>query len=273
MMFIAFRNPALRVVLLVLAPCVCGAQTLPSDGMPDGSADRYFGLGVAVGPAYEGSRTSLGRLVFDGHWERSNGTFGTVGDARYDPLHPIQLGYRFAPSPAFAYGPMIALREDWPTFVARQASTRNELVGMAGGFVDFNLTDELKLTGNLLVDMWSSQGSGNALGNLDLRQTSRIGVHHTVALWGGLRWGDGRAARNEFGVTAAQSVVAGFPVYEARAGIEDLHVGANWRWDLTNAWSLSTSGYLAHLTASAAGSPEVQRRDNNIVSVTLLRRF
>lgn len=278
MMSINARNRALSVllrtiVLLVVAPNLCRAQVLPSDPMPEGSVDRYLGIGAAVTPAFEGSRNSVSQPVLDGHWEQSNGAFGTVGDARYDPLHPIQFGFRVAPTPAFAWGPLIALREDWPTFMARHASTRNGLVGTVGGFVDFNLTEDLKLTGNLSVDMWSAQGGGSAVGNLDLRRTARIGAHHAVALWGGLRWGDGLAARDEFGVTSAQSALAGFPAYEAKSGIEDVHIGANWRWDLSNAWSLSTSGYVTHLTGSAAGSPEVQRRDNVSASVTLLRRF
>jgi len=244
--------------------------------MPEGSHDRFWGIGVSVTPTFEGSRESVTRPVVDGSAQWSNGIFlnGALLPSRYDPLHPLQLGYRISPSPAIDFGPMVAIREGWPVFVARQLNTKdNAWAGSAGGFIEFNLTDDMKLTGNLLADLWSSKGAGSLIGNLDLRQTANVAAHHSVAFWGGLRWGDSLAVRNQFGVTAEQAPVTGFPVYGAKGGIEDLHLGADWRWDLSNAWRLSTALYLTRLTGSAAGSPEVQTRNNASASVTLLRRF
>lgn len=268
----------LSLLFVICGPCFAQVQLTDAIAsgpqqlaniMPDGSNDRYIGVEFATMPKYEGSSKSIWLLTLDAQAESSNGTFCTSMPFR--AYTSLQCGDHLGQTPGIDYGPLLALGQSRSAFISPPNGIRGDWMPSAGGFFKYNLTDEIQLTTDLLVDF--GQFHGGVLADLDVRKYTHVAPHQSVAVWGGITWGNRDFAQAQFGVTPSQSATDALAVYSPSAGVEDVHVGVNWRWDLSSAWMLTSGAYVTHLTGNVSGSPQVDKPNNASISIGLVRRF
>jgi MipA family protein len=77
----------------------------------------------------------------------------------------------------------------------------------------------------------------------------------------GVTWADERYMHSFFTITPAQAAVSPLAVYQARAGVLDVHLNGVVTCEISSRWSLGASAYAARLRGDAAGSPVTLRRD------------
>jgi outer membrane protein len=268
------KTPSLLLLLIACGPCL--AQTPSANTMPDGSKDRYIGIAVAILPSYEGSNQTNARFAVEGQMDWSNGIFVTNLPRMYEQTYAqtfFQLGRHLSETPGIDYGPVVTLSRSRPTFLSHRTVDVGDSVdmGAVGGFFKYNLTDELQLTTDLSI--YTGRFRGGALADLDVRKYTRVAPHQSIALWSGLTWGNRDFSQSQYGVTPDQSLNSGFPVYSPTAGVEDVHLGLNWRWEISSSWMMNSGVYATHLTGSVAGSPQIAQPNNVSVSIGLVYRL
>ncbi|MES2151050.1 MAG: MipA/OmpV family protein [Pseudomonadota bacterium] len=287
----------LLVLALAGACASAGAQTPSANPMPDGSRDMYVGLGAVSTPRYEGAqaRHVAALPVLQVEW--SNGMF----------VSGMSAGMHWSNQPVLEYGPLLAVQPrrsesgvdsglggvsgaNSPALAPplntgivppRATPVRfNRLYGMdeigarllAGGFLNYYLTPQLRLTGELLY------GAGNAHNGARLKLgvqkvATGLAPHHTLALTAGLTLVNQDENQAFFGVSKPEAERSFNPAYTASGGVKDVYLGARWNWALTPGWMLSSGLQLARLRGSAASSPLVERSGSVTVSSALAYRF
>ncbi|MEW6023546.1 MAG: MipA/OmpV family protein [Pseudomonadota bacterium] len=263
------------------------AQTPATNPMPDGSRDMYVGLGLASAARYEGAKHSERKLlpVLQVQW--SNGVF----------VSGMSAGMHLSHNPQFEYGPLVELQprrdesgkgggidgiEARYSLVALTVAAlgENRLSGMTpvstrllgGGFLNYYLTPDWRLTGSLLY------GAGNERdgARLDLglqRLAMQVGAHHRISAGAGLSFVNANYNTAFFGVDRIDSLRSGNPVYRPGGGLKDGHVGVRWNWDLSPSWMLTSNLQVQRLAGDARRSPLVERPTNVTVSAALAYRF
>jgi outer membrane protein len=252
------------LAVLLLVSSTCFAQTPAAHILPDGSSDMYFGFGRTYGPAYEGSNVQWsynGLNFLQAQW--SNGIF--VSNA--------EIGMHLSEDPSIEYGPLIAVGAARPRTNAPQSESVGGiyLAPSVGGFFNYNLTDSVQLTTDLLYG--TSRYHGSIIADLNIRKGMRIATHHWLSASAGMTWTNARFTEIQYGITPEQAAVSDYPVYTPSAGLQDVHAGLNWNWAFNSTWMLTTRLYETHLTGSAVGSPLVEKQNNTTVSTALVYRF
>lgn len=263
------------------------AQTPATNPMPDGSRDMYVGLGLASAARYEGAEHSERKAlpVLQVQW--SNGAF----------VSGMSAGIHLSRDPQVEYGPLVELQprrdesgmgggidgiEARYSIVALTLADleHNRLTGMApvstrllgGGFVNYYLTPDWRLTGSLLG------GAGNERDGVRLalglqRLALRIGAHHRVSVAAGLSFVNAGYNMAFFGVGRDDSLRSGNPVYRPGGGLKDGHLGLRWNWDLAPSWMLTSQLQAKRLAGDARHSPLVERPTSVTVSAAIAYRF
>jgi outer membrane protein len=270
------------------------AQTPATNPMPDGSRDMYVGLGALSAPRYDGaaSRRVSALPVLQVQW--SNGIF----------IAGMSAGMHLSSQPSVEFGPLLNIQPrrsesgtgsviggvegSGATTVIPSVPGQpkllppgaGRLVGMdeigtrleAGGFVNYYLTPQLRLTNSLLY------GAGNqhtgARWNLGLQHiAAQVAAHHSLSLTAGLTLVNRSFNLAYFGVSRAEASRGVNPVYAAAGGIKDAHLGARWNWAFTPAWMLTSGLQATRLLGSAKDSPLVERPTNLTVSTAIAYRF
>lgn len=276
---------------LVAVSSGASAQTPAMNPMPDGSRDMYVGLGLVSAPRYEGARDSERHAlpVLQVQW--SNGVF----------VSGMRAGIHLGGNPKMEYGPLVELQrrrddsgagggiggigvlgtERYSIVALPQAEQgENRLAGMepistrllAGGFLNYYLTPDWRLTGSLLY------GAGNERdgARLDLgvqRLAMQLGAHHRLSFTAGVSIANAAYNSAFFGVDTLDSLRSGNPVYRAGSGLKDGHVGARWNWAFSPSWMLSSQVQVSRLAGDTRHSPLVERPTNLTVSTAIAYRF
>ena len=287
-----------KFLALVLAGAcsAAAAQTPANNPMPDGSRDTYIGLGVATAPVYEGSGQRRVRAlpVMQAAW--SNGVF----------IAGLSAGMHLSSQPSLEYGPLVAIQprrsesglggdaglvvdgSDWniipdPGFISPFRDGKgdgNLLTGMdvqrarllAGGFLNYYLTPQLRLTNSLLF------GSGNdgngAQWKIGVQHVNtRLAPNHFLSVGVGTTLVNQRHNQAYFGVSEIESILGVNPQYTAEGGLKDVHMNARWNWAFNPSWLLTTGVQPSRLRGSAAASPLTERPTNLTVSTAIAYRF
>jgi len=278
------KFPALALAVLSGS---AAAQTPATNPMPDGSRDMYVGLGLVSAARYEGARHSERKAlpVLQVQW--SNGVF----------VSGMSAGMHLSRDPRLEYGPLVELqrrRDDaglgggidgvqarYSVVSLLSADVRdNRLSGMTpvatrllgGGFLNYYLTPDWRLTGNLLA----GAGNGRDGVRLDLgvqRLAMQAGPHHQVSVAAGLGLVNAAYNRAFFGVSELDSLRSGNPVYRPDGGLKDAYLGLRWNWALTPSWMLTSHLQVKRLAGDARHSPLVERPTNPTVSTAIAYRF
>ncbi|GHV57686.1 MltA-interacting MipA family protein [Deltaproteobacteria bacterium] len=141
-----------------------------------------------------------------------------------------------------------------------------------------NIDGGLEVGGTVLFQPWPGAGSPlsfnlavyQGLGRVEgltLELGPRYGAALTERLTGSLGAAIGLADRKynrqRFGVTPAQSLASGYPVYDPGGGLKHAAVSGGLGYDLTEALELGLTAEYKRLTGPAADSPLVQRGSAN----------
>ncbi len=281
----------IRFLLLVLAwlPAITGAQTPAANRMPDGSRDLYVGLGVQAAPRYAGADADKASVLPVIQLAWSNGVF----------ISGASLGWHLSASPTVEYGPLLAWQprrgadgiddsagtvttSSAPVGYSTKRSLRipYRLAGMdevparvlAGGFFNYYLTPDWRLTNNLLA------GAGKARNGVLLQLgVQRIGIelgrHHTISLNAGVDIGNRAWNQAYSGVGDDEALLSGYSPYQAGASFRQIHVGARWNWVLSTSWLLTSGVEASSLVDAARNSPLTARPNGVTASTALAFRF
>jgi outer membrane protein len=277
-------------ILISLALSNVGqAQTPTQNLMPDGSHDMYVGLGAVLRPSYEGATKYKRAIVPVMQVQWSNGAF----------ISGMSAGWHLSQQPQHDFGPLIMLEPSrTPSGLSNGINppgilqgnftgpeydlvkTSNKLIGLdsiqarllVGAFYHYPLTENLRQT-NIIVFGAGNDKNGLRLSS-DLRfRFSDLPAHHLVTLGIGLNIINQAYAQSYFGVSDAEARRTLIRRFQAKAGVKDVHLDANWNWNLSSSWLLTSKIQLGQLVGSASDSPLVERRTNVTVSSALAYRF
>ncbi len=288
---------------------VCGAaaaQTPASNPMPDGSHDKYVGLGLISAPRYEGaSETRVSALpVIQVEW--SSGLF----------ISGMNVGMHLSQRPAVEYGPLLSLHPGRSGNGARRgldgfsltggngllpgmdasgrppglagiplpgtarAAGQSRLAGMheidprlqVGGFFNYYLSPQLRMTSSVLV------GAGDdvhgAILNLGVQRIwQQFAPQHSMSASLGVNFVNSHYNNTFFGVSPYEAYLSGNPQYTAGAGVKDVYARVRWNWALSPAWMVVSSAQLTRLQGDARNSPLAERGTGFSLSAALAYRF
>lgn len=239
-----------------------------------------IGAGVLYAPTYEGDDEHRLSLLPNVEVTYDDVFFASVQNG---------IGYRVINTPSWRAGPIGRIKfsrnEDGEQSFAVGGDDTNDLRGLGdvdttievGGFVEYEL-------GAVTFSAEARQavsGHESWVADLGARWSDRGAVFGRDVIWSvGPRArfvGDGY---NEtyFGVTAAQSITSGLPVYEASGGLHSYGLGASLIAPLSRdpSWSLVFVAGYDRLTDDAGDSPLVQQRgaeEQASIGAFIARRF
>lgn len=105
---------------------------------------------------------------------------------------------------------------------------------------------------------WSAdllgRGGGNVV-DLGLSRDRRWSEKTTWSVSAGISAADRRYMQSYFGVSAAESVTSGYPVFTPGAGLRDTSVGTSWRTEINDRWIALWGASVGRLLGPAAHSP------------------
>ncbi len=231
-------------------------QTLPDGGWSMSGTRVTVGLGVADSARYVGSNQQKISLM-----PQLNATWGNGWFAGF----PRGVGYNFSADPTLEYG-LLATAD-----MGRKQSVSPALNGLGdigarpelGGFVNYSLTRELRLTSDLRYGAGQdSQGALLGMGlhyriPLDEKQSATFGISTTLA--------NSNYMQSYYGVTTVQSTASGYGVYTPGAGIREVDLSASYRYKLDKQWSLLTGATLGQLGSNVTNAPMTQSNTHNSV--------
>jgi outer membrane scaffolding protein for murein synthesis (MipA/OmpV family) len=76
-----------------------------------------------------------------------------------------------------------------------------------------------------------------------------------------------------YGVTPAQSLASGYPVYAPKEGLTEVGFGATWRIEIDPQWAAFAGASASQLQGGAAASPLTRQRTGWALSSGIARRF
>jgi len=86
-------------------------------------------------------------------------------------------------------------------------------------------------------------------------------------------WADSKSTRAYYGITSAQSLIAGLPAYQPGSGLLNTSIGLLWSVDLAPKWVVVGSLERRRLRGDAANSPLTERTSNTYATAGLAYRF
>lgn len=155
----------------------------------------------------------------------------------------------------FSIGPALAL----------QGSRRNKDVGRVlgkvdttiegGGFVQVMLSESFRLRAEGRKGFNGHEGFA---GNIAADVIFRDGDKYVFSVGPRANLTDGKFQRAYFGVSSAQSVTSGLPVYRPRGGLQSVGATAGLSYQFNDRWGFKAYGAYDRLVDDAADSPVVR---------------
>jgi outer membrane protein len=220
-----------------------------------------LGVGVASDPRYPGSDSMETRGVplisvsYDRYFIGSSAVSSS----------PLSLGAWLIRTPQWA----VAVAASSDAAQARYASDSPLLNGwgdidrtlFAGVFVSYTVAPWLIASGLVAADV-AGKGQG-AQANFSL--TARYSPTQRLLLSAGpiLRWTNSEYTQTFFGITSAQSAIAGVPPYQAQGGLNWVRFSVAAGYSLTPQWEVGASAVAGWLQGDAAKSPITQQKSQN----------
>jgi len=222
-----------------------------------------LGTAAEVEPVYEGARAY-----------RVQG--GPVINIRYRDLAFFSvgegIGVNFLRGEKYRVG--VSLGYD----VGRRVSDDyNNLHGLG----DISVAPSVKLFGSyvvskafpMVIQMDVRQivgGADGALGDLEA-YLPLPGSSKTFVMFAGpsITWANHRYLQKEFGVTQAQSLASGDPIFNVHSGTNSVGLGFSVTRFITKHWLLNADGAISHLRGSAAASPITETRVQRALALSV----
>lgn len=124
----------------------------------------------------------------------------------------------------------------------------------AGGFAEYQLSDSLRLRGELRQAL---SGHDGLVGTFGGDYVMRDRDNWLVSIGPRVSWGSNRFHDAYFSVTPADAVATGLPVYDAGSGIHAVGAAAGYVVQVTPRWGLYSFAKYERLVGDAARSPIV----------------
>jgi MipA family protein len=248
------------------------AQEADESGVPDPFSDKWkfaLGSGVVNGPRYPGSRYDFTRGL---------------------PLVSVSYGRFFlgavpgsgAPAGAGAY---LLHTEHWAIGLdvggdsrkPRRATDDPILRGWgdipgtarAGVFASYT-RDWLSVRGSISDAVAHHEG---ALASLAVEAKYHATQRLTLSIGPEMTWANNQYAQTFFGISAAQSEIAGIAPYRAKSGVNTVGGSAGAAYMLTDHWSLGAHVSYGRLQGDAANSPVTTDKTQRIYAAFVMYRF
>lgn len=215
--------------------------------MPEGSKDVYLSLAAAIVPTAEGSAQQRFLLVplVSAQW--ANGVFVNMNVVGVHLSDRSDMAYGFQVAPTLS-------RTATVTENGRESKLR--FTPEAGPFFDYQLAYGMGLKSSLMYG-----GSIDHRGlrmNLGAYLSLPVAAHHSMGLEAAVKLANRPALQANYGVTAEQAT-ATLAAYAVRSGVRASAFSANWNWEISNKYALSTSIESHRLRGSAARSPRIEQ--------------
>lgn len=256
---------SLLVAGLSLHCAAAGAQSLAAAESGAPRSGGYVGIGVNVGPRYQGSDETRTRAIpgFEYHW--LSGWF--VGGANG------LVGFEINASPQLQFGIALGVDE------GRKASRSRYLAGM--GDIDvrgtMNLFAKAAITDDLSISASLQAGAGDSKKGALLNLNASYGFQLSSTLRMNVNVG-ATAANSDymqeyFGISAGQAIATRYRRYNPDSGCRDVTVGLSVIQQVNREWMLIASLNNSRLAGPAKDSPLVRKASGNSAYATLAYSF
>jgi outer membrane scaffolding protein for murein synthesis (MipA/OmpV family) len=235
---------------------------------PPGLFDDRWQVGglVYVSPAYEGGKS----YQVIGFPFVAPAGFGDDGVVQIKGVDDLRL--RLFQASGFEFGPLAGYR------FGRDESDAARLIGM--GDIDGGLVLGAFATyrmGPLAASLsYHHQATGDDTGGLvrfALEHVHRVSPTVKITAKVGTNYAFDDYMESFFGVTPAQNISSGLPVFGASADFKDVHAGLTANIDLNDRWSLILIGGYARLIGDAADSPVIETENQFYGGLALSYKF
>jgi MipA family protein len=237
-------------VSLLAGPAPAGAQGVADESVLFGNRWQVGGL-VFVSPKFEGAKSyEVTGFPFVAPAGLGEGGIVQIKGADDVRFRLLQLdGFEFGPLAGYRFG---RDEDDAPRLRGLEDIDGGLVVGAFAAY----------RTGPFAVSAsYHHQATGDETGGL-----VRIGAEFVSRPSAGLKlttdvgtnYASEEYMTSFFGVSTAQSVASGLPVFDPSAGFKDVYAGISAAIDLDERWSVLLTGRYAHLIGDAADSPIVE---------------
>lgn len=229
-----------------------------------------LGVGVAIGPEYEGSEDyEVGALpMFGVEWEADHPDAAEGETDISLGLHGAELSFPQGLSVDFlrlqsgGHQVMVGLGASYD--MGRDASDSDGLRGM--GDIDGYAVGSLGLAyenqNGVFADVGLNQSisSDDRGATVDLALGYRLPLSQSVMLMPAVStvWASEDHMQSYFGVSSTQATSSGNRRFDAGSGFKSVGVGATALWFITDSWGVMANAEYAHLIGDAADSPLVK---------------
>lgn len=252
---VSLSNPLPLLILPALCLVAPQARAQSAEGQQEpGDWQVMLGAGAIYAPDFEGSD----------EFEVQPFPFISVEYRDLAYIRGPEIGVniiRLKPSEDFAIkaGPLVRYRRD------RKEKRNTDLRGLgdvdtaieAGGALAFEYR-QAWVRVSLAKDVASGHEGLVGEGEAGIRFNLSDSLHASATVKAS--WADKDYMGTYFGVTAAQAVRSGLPVYRAESGLKDVGAGLNLSYMLGRNWMVTAVSGYSRLMGDAADAPLVVRR-------------
>jgi len=143
------------------------------------------------------------------------------------------LGMHLSEDPTIEYGPLVSWGGRRPQSISPKTEGLGDIYSgpFVGGFYKYMLPNNVQLTTDLLYG--AGRNRGGILFDFDARTLVQVATHHKLSYWAGMTWANSEHSQTYYGITPEQALTGTVPAYATSAGIQDVHAGVNWNWELS----------------------------------------
>lgn len=251
-----------RLVVLALSIAFYGAepslalaaQQDASKAGQDGSLQGFVTVGVGLIPDYEGSRSYQAIPYLDGRLRVKNYYARFEGGA---------LRFNVIDSATFHAGPLLGFRRGRGDVASKAITRMHHISGSmtAGGFVEYeHVHHDPRAAERLTLTIGDDVTGGDSgwqatLVGIVRRPLSFVDQGFIASFEADMSWSSRSYMQTYFGVTPADAIRSGLPVYSAGAGFKSAGAALAFNQYLSRDWSVGIGLHYAHLMNDAAKSP------------------
>lgn len=228
--------------------------------------DWRFNVGpsAVVQPVYEGARAYRvwGAPTIDIRYK--NLAFLSLGEG---------LGVNFLHGPYYRVGVSVGfdlgrrVPDDYPNLHGLGDISVAPFVKLFGSYV---VSKDFPMVIRMDVRQIIFGGAGGALADLEA-YLPLPGSSKSLFMFAGpaITWANHRYVQKVFGVTLAQSIASGDPVFDVHGGTHSIGLGFNGTKMLTEHWLLNGNAAISYLQGSAAHSPITEARVQRALALSV----
>jgi MipA family protein len=264
-------------VVLAAAGLICAAA-VRADEAPAPPADKFegaVGLVLEYKPAFNGSSDFKLKPHLAGFLRYGRFTVTGAGGFTTKRQDDVERGLDAELVRREGLRMNLSLRVD----NGRRESASDQLIGMG----DIRMTVRARLGVRWdITPRWQASAAtsvdalnrvGGYVVSTGLSYTQPLDQRQRLIYSGWVGGAGDRYLQAWYGVTPAQSIASGYPVYEPKEGLSETGLAATWRIEIDPQWAGFAGVSASRLLGGAAASPLTRQRNGWSISSGLARRF